>query len=112
MSDTNDRAVMLAARLAVVLEKAALKVRDGALTAATAVLEVANWAETKAEHFRQVHVLVLGMKRPTLEQWINRLVEHVDSNFLLYVYQRFLVLIENGWSPEDAFTEVVGTDVS
>lgn len=96
---------MIVARAAVVLEKTCTSLTDAAL-------RLASWSDSKATYFRKFHVIVLGTTRPTLEQWVNRLVEYVDSRFLLIAYQRFLVLIENGLTPEKAFREVVGEDVS
>lgn len=44
---------------------------------------------------------------PNLQQWANRLIEHVDSAFIVDAYRHFAFLVENGLEPEHAFEIVI-----
>lgn len=45
--------------------------------------------------------------RPSLYQWANRLIEYVDSDRIVEVFNRFEALVRAGISPDHAFRMVV-----
>lgn len=95
-----DLVIMTAARISIVASKICDKVAEYSLT-------LAEKAEDTGALFRKVYVSILGTKQPSLEQWVNRLIEYVDSRYVVAAYQRFLLLVDMGFAPQDAFQEVV-----
>lgn len=71
-------------------------------------LAVAEKSDSTALMFRQKYSDLLETQEPSLRQWVNRLIEHVDSRYIIVAYHHFLSLIESGCSPDDAFERVVG----
>lgn len=70
-------------------------------------LFVAEKADNAALKYREKYISFFDINEPSLEQWVNRLIEHVDSRYIIVAYQYFLTLIESGMSADDAFTLVV-----
>ncbi|MDA0345059.1 MAG: hypothetical protein O3C54_03770 [Proteobacteria bacterium] len=46
-------------------------------------------------------------KQPSIEQYLNRLTEFFDCNYLEYAEDEFLTLVDFGMSPENAFGSLV-----
>lgn len=68
-------------------------------------LHFAAWAYERNE---KIYALIQQMDTPpTLKQWANRLIEHVDTEEVVNVYNRFVQLVHSGLSPEHAFKVVV-----
>jgi hypothetical protein len=40
---------------------------------------------------------------PTLQQWVNRLIEYFDKDHVPVAFQRFSYLVQSGIEPEHAF---------
>lgn len=68
-------------------------------------LNLAAWAYERNE---KIYTLLQQMDNPpTLKQWANRLIEHVDTDEVVGVYNKFVQLVYSGLSPEHAFKVVV-----
>lgn len=46
-------------------------------------------------------------KEPTLQQWVNRLIEHIEEEHINEAYRRFARLVESGMEPAHAFEVVI-----
>lgn len=87
---------------AVVLEKMLKKTTNIALS-------IAENSDRGALAMRRYYSGFLTEQEPSLRQWVNRLIEHVDSRYIIVAYHYFMSLIEAGISPDSAFEEVVGS---
>lgn len=71
-----------------------------------ASLQVAAWWARQADRLSR---LKAGISQPTMQQWVNRMVEFIEPSYIMIAYQQFKYLIDQGMEPEHAFRLVVGT---
>ena len=75
----------------------------------SATLFLAEKSDQAALSMRRYYSSYVIEEEPSLRQWVNRLIEHVDSKYIIVAYHYFMSLIEAGVSPDSAFEEVVGS---
>jgi hypothetical protein len=80
------------------LLKLMAKALDGV---ATAGMATAIWSD-KAQYTVQKWMMYYD-EPPSLRQWANRLIEHIESDQVIEAYHKFIELIRAGLSPEHAF---------